>query len=304
MTENENAPPLERRGAETSNAAQSSTRNKFSAPRPFLHRWRSAVWNSSLKTGSKIALLALAEFADAAGGSCYPSAETIGKLCRSTEKTVRANLASAVERGYVRRFQKTSSKAWAQYSYQLVIPPGADTRRPTDAHAADKSSGATLTGPGEIFRSGADESLTSDNVCSGSFRHLVKNISTRAPEAFTDELALDLAHRTGKEGALMSDHKAVWSEGMRFLLESGVKERRARSVIGKLRKLLCNDDVALREIIRAAKCNLTAEPIAWLMGAARYRSRKSSSFARFDAASDSLSLAQATRALELLGVSS
>lgn len=294
MSRDENAPPVARRGVETSNAARDSARTNDSAARPFLHRWRSAVYNSRLKPGARIALLALAEFADETGGNCYPSHDTVGKLCGCNEKTVRANLDIAFEAGFLYRFQTSSGKSWAHYRYQLLIPDSADTRRPTEVHRADKSSGASQDGKDKTsapLNDAPEETSAPKDDCCGSFRQMARNISPDGAEEITGELAFDLAHRTGiEEDALTSDDKVVpvWSIAVDFLkTKTDKSDKQIRSFIGRLRKNLCNDDKRLVELIETAKREEIADVFEWLSAAtAGSRSRMPLPLYRSDAKSD------------------
>jgi hypothetical protein len=315
MAKNENAPQVALRSVETSNAAQASTLANDSAERAFLHQWRSAVYNSRLRPGPKLALIALAEFADETGNNCYPSHATIGKLCSANEKTIRTNLESGLAAGFLSRFQTRSGKAWAHYRYQLLVLIGADTRRPTEVHRAEKTSaprsdGAEessvasqiakeeLSGPSDV---GSEETSAAKGASSGTLRQMVRKISPDGAEESSYDLALDLAHRTRKEeSALSSDDKAVvWSKGLSLLTKSGLQESKARSVIGMLRKILRHDDTVLIELVNEAERQQIAKPEAWLIAAVARR--QASPFARVIPASEEQANADADRALALFG---
>lgn len=95
-------------------------------PRPFPHRFRSAVLRAQLPPTQKLLLLVLVEFADESGGSCYPALTTVAALAGVNEKTARRELAKPCP-FFERVTASGSGKSWRRYGYRLLIPEGADT---------------------------------------------------------------------------------------------------------------------------------------------------------------------------------
>ena len=96
--------------------------------RPFILRWRSAVFNSELPAVTKQVLIALAEWADVNGGSCWPSMASVAELSSLNERTVRRVLERPLQ--WVARTTRPGAggRGWRTYSYRLLIPEGADCR--------------------------------------------------------------------------------------------------------------------------------------------------------------------------------
>lgn len=103
--------------------------------RPFIFRWRSAVLNSSMTSAGKLCHLALAEWADADGGSCYPSSEKVAELASLHERSVRRFLEHSDF--IVRSDRGGQGQGWRAFSYQLVLPKAADTTPARSRKAAD-----------------------------------------------------------------------------------------------------------------------------------------------------------------------
>ncbi len=108
-----------------------------SRERPFILQWRSAVLNSVESAPMKIALLAIAEFADTDGGSCFPSIETVARLSSLHARTARRLLLDS--KWFVRTDRSGTGQAWRTYSYRLVMPEGADTRTARQSQSDNKA---------------------------------------------------------------------------------------------------------------------------------------------------------------------
>jgi hypothetical protein len=267
MTENETAPPMARRGGKTSNASRSSTPRHDSPARAFIHRWRSAVFNSDLPPTSRVTLLALAEFADSDGANCYPAVTSVAKIAGVNEKTGRRTLAAAEKSGWFAREERQGQgHAWRQYGYRLLLPEAADT---TPARQATRRADSV---PAPHIEAADTTPAPSDETC-GLSRPNVRTLTPERAGTAPYELALDLALEIGKEkNALTSDGKAVlWRRAVELLTKSGSSEKKARSIIGKLRQILQNDDARLLEIVDAAEREEIQDPVSWLMAAARQR---------------------------------
>lgn len=107
--------------------------------RPYTATWRSAVLRSGLPVAAKVTLFALAEYADADGGSCFPSIVRVAQLAGVNERTARRSLDAAVNARLISRANRGgSSQGWRRYTYQLLIPDGAIAV----ASPADEGAGA------------------------------------------------------------------------------------------------------------------------------------------------------------------
>lgn len=118
--------------------------------RPFILKWRSAVWNSSLPASAKFCCICLSEFADLDGSNCYPSLTTIANVTALNEKTVRRNLTLAVDSGFIKRNALGSAQGWRRYEYKPQLPESADTtparsRKGTDTTPARSRKGTGTT---------------------------------------------------------------------------------------------------------------------------------------------------------------
>lgn len=134
--------------------------------RPFLARWRTGVMRTRMSMTRKMVLIALEEFADKNGGSCFPSMDTIADLAGCCSKTVQRHLRKPCD--WFRRLpRKGRGQGWRSFEYQLVIPEGADTRsarsgrgvRASDYSSAvslDPTRGLAVTEAGKLRPSTAD----------------------------------------------------------------------------------------------------------------------------------------------------
>ena len=94
--------------------------------RPFIFKWRSAIWNSTLSSSAKLACICLSEFANSDGSKCFPSLPTIARVTGLNEKTVRRNLTLAVDAGFIKRTAIGGGQEWRNYLYTPQLPEGAD----------------------------------------------------------------------------------------------------------------------------------------------------------------------------------
>ena len=151
------------------------------AARCFILSWRSAVLNSNLSSTAKFCHLALAEWADAEGGSCFPSIASLSAITGLNERTVRRAMAGSTF--FIRSERAKKGQAWKQLLYELVLPEGADT---TPARSRK--------GPGT--ESGAQAKTSGHSV------QKVRTLTTKGPGTESDEQALDLASKQSKEKSL------------------------------------------------------------------------------------------------------
>lgn len=158
--------------------------------RPFIHEWRSAVFNSSLPASTRMALLALAEFANEHGSDCYPSKDAVARYSGQDEKTVRGRLRDAATAGWIEQHQRTGNgSGWARHSYILTLPPGADIR------PARWTTGPGVA-PAPIDQSSGNHARTT----SGNSEQLVREIRPNGPGVAPDEVGRSrLVEATGEE---------------------------------------------------------------------------------------------------------
>jgi hypothetical protein len=105
------------------------------APRrpPFTARWRNAVFsaNNPLTSTQRLVALALCAYADADGGSCYPSEQLLSQASALSIRAVRNALGGIESAGYARR-QKVRGRGqgWQWTKWTLTLPLGVDTSLP------------------------------------------------------------------------------------------------------------------------------------------------------------------------------
>lgn len=94
--------------------------------RPFMHRWREAVFNSDVPATGKLTLLALAESARQDGSQAFPSASLLARRTSLDEKTCRRALDSLEGSGWFTR-KRRMGRSWRLWEYALAIPEGSGT---------------------------------------------------------------------------------------------------------------------------------------------------------------------------------
>lgn len=122
--------------------------------RPFLAVWRSAVFASNEESGAKLALLALAEFANSADGAdCFPGVTKVARLASVNERTIRRHLDSLDGRGWFTRWRR-KGQSWRLWEYRLTLPKATDTvsdpSEQTTGHAQQDDRTLTTEGPGTV----------------------------------------------------------------------------------------------------------------------------------------------------------
>lgn len=122
--------------------------------RPFLAVWRSAVFASNEESGAKLALLALAEFANSDdGGDCFPGVSTVARLASVKERTIRRHLDNLDGRGWFIRWRR-KGQSWRLWEYRLTLPKATDTvSDPSDqsiGHSQQDDRTLTTEGPGIV----------------------------------------------------------------------------------------------------------------------------------------------------------
>lgn len=154
----------------------------MSKPRPFPHRFRSAVLRAQLPATVKLLLLVLVEFADENGGSCYPALTTVAGLAGVNEKTARRELAKPC--AYFERVTASGTgKSWRRYGYQLVIPEGADTT------------------PARWTREGADTMSAADPGRCGHSDEKVRTFEPEGAGTVSDDIGLEIGKSRLEERA-------------------------------------------------------------------------------------------------------
>lgn len=156
------------------------------------------------------------------------------------------------------------------------------------------------------YRMGSSSSAraTSSTHATGSIGASDQSHPRTAPVAPThhESLKLESLELEPEKNALTSDGKAVlWKRAVEFLKSAGETEKNARSIIGKLRKNLRNDDARLLELIETAEREVS-DPVPWLMQHAKPKLHAGVKVAQpFAAPTEAQSAADADLALELLG---
>lgn len=216
-------------------------------PRPFLHLWRSAVFNSRLPPAEKLALLALSEYADAGGNRCSPSSLSLAELTSANEKTVRRALAAAEARGwFARELADTGGKTgargqgWRRYSYRLSLPEGADT---TPARQRVRRAD-TMPAPSP---------------------EKVRTFPLEGAGTTPAELAFELEElKQEQEQRASRAVDPIWSTALEWLTSHGTPEAKARPILGRARKQF-NDDSALLAAVEAGKRAGALDPATWIL---------------------------------------
>lgn len=143
-----------------------------SKPRPFMHRWREALFNSHLPASGKLTLLALAESARQDGSRAYPSAALLARRTSFDEKTCRRALDNLDGSGWFTR-KRRSGRAWRLWEYTLTIPEAPD--------AESDPSSATI-----------GHSARSSDKSTGHSVHKDRAFCPEGPDAVPDELDIEL----------------------------------------------------------------------------------------------------------------
>lgn len=141
-------------------------------PRPFMHRWREALFNSELPASGKLTLLALAQSARQDGSRAYPSAALLARRTSFDEKTCRRALDNLDGSEWFTR-KRRSGRAWRLWEYTLKIPAALDTM-------SDPSIGTT------------GHSARSSHESTGHSVHKDRAFCPERPDAVPDELDFEL----------------------------------------------------------------------------------------------------------------
>ncbi len=165
---------------------------------PFIMRWRKAICApaSSLSSTERLVAFALAQYADADGGSCFPNIETIAGAAALSERATRGALQRIESAGYFTRIGtkgsgKGAGKDWRAYGYRLRMPDGPARGAGPKAEAAAPGAGAS-----------ADGAAPGDNMV----RHLATHGA--APGADYQERALPVEEHQGKALAQTAERSA------------------------------------------------------------------------------------------------
>lgn len=121
-----------------------------SKPRPFLAEWRSAVLASALDSGQKLALIALAEFANSDDGAdCFPGVQKVARLASVNERSIRRHLDGLDGQGWFTRWRRKGQQ-WRLWEYQLTIPKGPDALSDPSSKGPDNMSDASSERIGQL----------------------------------------------------------------------------------------------------------------------------------------------------------
>lgn len=118
--------------------------------RPFILRWRAAVLNSVEPASMKLALLALAEFANPDGSGAIPGFPRLAAMTSQSEKTCSRAFHDANGRWFTRREVKLTGKSWRAYDYTLKLPDAVDTVSARSREGADTMTGANAGRSGHL----------------------------------------------------------------------------------------------------------------------------------------------------------
>jgi hypothetical protein len=156
-------------------------------PRPFMHRFRSGVLQADAPSSLKLVLLVLAEYADAEGGSCYPSATAVARLAGLNERTVRRLLDQPC--AWLQRIgQAGSGHHWRTYGYRLLIPEAADT---TPARWTNRLRDGADTTPAAIPEAADTVPATPAATCGHSVQD-VRTLSAEGAGVVSDEIGFKI----------------------------------------------------------------------------------------------------------------
>ena len=93
--------------------------------RPFIVRWRSAVLSPAgpKSSAARLVLVALSNWMNAKGGSCWPSTTSLSEATALSRRAVGMHLAQAVETGWITRERRGVGLYNRGYTYQATVPP-------------------------------------------------------------------------------------------------------------------------------------------------------------------------------------
>lgn len=285
--------PVNSREPASDKLAVNASRADKAAGSAFMHKWRAAVLSRDCQLSStqKLAVLALAQFADSNGGCCFPSSSTVAECASLSEKAVQRALIVALQGGWLKRFQREAKgKDWRgqAYEYQLLIPSAEE--RPSLA----KPEGAERESPAP---NDAEDSQSNAEDCES-------NAGVRG----SDDLAFDLVHYPEERRA---EHKKkqeldasrpndpIFGEALSFLMSKAVSEKSARSILGKVKREV--GDVRCLELIDEARKRDVTDPVPWLMAAMRRRNKVSETSIRASFAQNQYTGDSDERVREFLG---
>lgn len=187
-------------------------------------------------------LLVLSLYADASW-TAFPSQATLAIDCGLSERTVRDELTSARELGWLARKAVGHARGW-HYVYTLTAPTSADFRSEPESNRQEVPTGAD-------FRSANSDRPTGKST--------LFQPEQGAGEVEEQE---DLKRKKHDAGA------SPWSCGVALLTSKGTGEAQARSYIGKL--IGQYGEPAVSFVVGEARGQDLADPKAWLAGALKH----------------------------------
>jgi hypothetical protein len=246
----------------------------------FVQRWRISVCgrDSTLRATTRHVGLTLSLYANAEGENAYPSEDALAAACALSTRAVRTALSELEANGRIKREKRIGQgQAWRWHVYTLLLPEGAERSSLPNRKGAERSSlpnrkGAERSSPPSALHG---EELNSGPNAEGPERASKRTGTTfqKGPEPRSADLEEDKQTSKSNLDVLTNDGVAVWQRGIALLTERGEPERNARSIIGKLRQFLKNNDARLLTLI--AEAEKQAEPVGWLMAAAARRRPRS-----------------------------
>lgn len=95
--------------------------------------WRQAVLESDLEATTKLVLCVVSTFMNDHGGGCYPSQDTISKLCSLSERAVIKHLGISQSKGWLKAKKRAiSGSKWAANEYEASSPGGVNLIHPIE----------------------------------------------------------------------------------------------------------------------------------------------------------------------------
>lgn len=209
------------------------------------------VWKHYPRGGSeKLALLALADWCDDAGGSLYPSMATVAKKISSSESQARRIIRMLERAGLLECIKnpRGGAKGCTRH-YQLRL----------DRLATGSTDATPTTTPGVGARDGLHGcAKTGSTHARGPLAPVLPNPSVHPLEEPSVE---------PPTLAVASVQEEVFTLGKRLLTSSGKTEASAGALLGKLRKE--HGDSAILEALKAADVGRVSDPASFLIAACR-----------------------------------
>jgi len=164
-------------------------------------QWEAAILASNLRDRLKICAWAIRYFANS-NGECYPSAATLGKIYRTTRRTVFRHLEELAVAGWIRRApgQGASGRGGKTTLIQLKIPGSGD------AHSATTSSDPNAEVVTETARSGDNLDRSGDSLARSGDNH----VSPKPVTNRTNRTSAKRGSRRAPKNYQIDDNMKAW----------------------------------------------------------------------------------------------